>query len=606
MKKNNFRNIAIIAHVDHGKTTLVDAMLRQSGIFRDNQELQDRVMDSMDLEKERGITIAAKNTAIFYKDIKINIIDTPGHADFGGEVERGLNMVEGVLLLVDASEGPLPQTRFVLRKAMAKKLKVILVINKIDRKDARIDEVVNEVYDLFIDLGADHNQIEFPILYTIAREGIASKSLGDGSTDLHALFEAIIEHIPAPEGDDNMDPQFLVTNLDYDNYIGQVALGRVFNGKFELEKNYTVISGDTVTKGVRFSNFITYHGLGKKQVTTLEAGDIAAFSGFEAINIGDTIASNDNPVALPGIRVDEPTVSMIFYVNSSPLAGRDGKYLTTRHLKARLEHESFRNVSIKVEATERADAFKVSGRGEMQLGILIETMRREGYELMVSKPTIITKQIDGVLSEPVERVFFDIPEEYVGVVTEKMAKKKGKMENMKSSGSGRVGMEFLCSTRGLIGFRNQFLTDTRGLGVMNTLFEGYQEWAGVIKHRNSGVLVADRHGHSNSYAHLAMEDRGELFIQVGTEVYEGMIVGENNRDRDLDVNITKEKKLTNMRSSNSDQTVVLKVPRTLSMDQAIDFIAEDELVEVTPTVFRMRKMELDQNKRANLNKTGRD
>jgi GTP-binding protein len=603
MRKEKFRNIAIIAHVDHGKTTLVDAMLRQSGIFRENQEMQDRVMDSMDLEKERGITIAAKNTAVYYHDIKINIIDTPGHADFGGEVERGLNMVDGALILVDASEGPLPQTRFVLRKALAKKLSIILVINKIDRKDARIEEVVNEVYDLFIDLGADEKQIDFPIIYTVAREGIAYNNVGDSSSDLKPLFETIINYIPAPIGDDSKEPQFLVTNLDYDSYIGQVALGRMFNGKLEMSKPYALCSGDAAVKSVRLSAIFTFHGLNKKQVNEVEAGDIIAVSGVENISIGDTITSLENPVPLPGIKVDEPTVSMNFYVNSSPYAGREGKYLTTRHIKARLEHEAFRNVSIRVELTDRADAFKVSGRGELQLGILIETMRREGYELMVSKPNIITKEIDGKLCEPVERVFFDIPEEYMGVVTEKMAQRKGKMENMKHSGTGRVTLEYVCATRGIIGFRSQFLTDTRGLGVMNSIFEDYKEWVGNFKHRFNGVLVADRMGSSNSYAHLAMEDRGELFIEVGTEVYEGMIVGENNRDRDLDVNITKEKKLTNMRSSNSDQTIVLKVPRNLSLDEAIEFIADDELVEVTPKTFRMRKMELDQNKRAVLNKT---
>ncbi len=603
MLKENFRNIAIIAHVDHGKTTLVDAMLRQSGIFNGHQEIQDRVMDSMDLEKERGITIAAKNTAVYYNGIKINIIDTPGHADFGGEVERGLNMVEGVLLLVDASEGPLPQTRFVLRKALAKKLLVILVINKIDRKDARIEEVVSEVYDLFIDLGADHNQIEFPIIYTIATEGRAYKNIGDESGNLLPLFETIINSIPAPEGDDSLEPQFLVTNLDYDFYVGQIALGRMFNGKLELSKQYALCSGDKITRNIRFSNLFTYYGLGKKQVNEVEAGDIVAVSGVENVGIGDTITSQDRPMPLPGIRVDEPTVSMIFYVNSSPTAGRDGKYLTTRYIKSRLELESLRNVSIRVETTDRADAFKVSGRGELQLGILIETMRREGYELMVSKPNIITKTVNGKTQEPFERVFFDIPEEYVGVVTEKMSRKKGKMENLKHNGAGRVTLEYVCPTRGLIGLRSQFLTDTRGLGVINSLFEGYMDWAGTIRHRENGVLVADRAGKSNSYAHLAMEDRGELFLNVGTEVYEGMIVGENNRDQDLDVNITKEKKLTNMRSSTSDQTVVLKTPRILSLDEAIEFIAEDELVEVTPANFRMRKMEMEQNKRSAMNKT---
>ncbi len=603
MYKENFRNIAIIAHVDHGKTTLVDAMLRQSGIFNEHQEIKDRVMDNLDLERERGITIVAKNTAVYYHDIKINIIDTPGHADFGGEVERGLNMVEGVLLLVDASEGPLPQTRFVLRKALAKKLPVILVINKIDRKDARAAEVLNDVYDLFIELGANEKQIDFPVIYTVARVGAAYYKIGDESKNLIPLFDTILKAIPAPEADDNSIPQFLVTNLDYDFYIGQVALGRMFNGKLDAATPYSLISPVNPPRTVRLTSLFTFHGLQKKQVEQAEAGDIVAISGIENINIGDTITSLENPKPLPGIQVDEPTVSMIFYVNSSPFAGREGKYLTTRHLRARLELEALRNVSIKVSDTDRADAFKVSGRGELQLGILIETMRREDYELMVSKPTIITKTIDGKLCEPMERVFFDIPQEFVGVITEKMSQCKGKMMNMKSNGSGRVSVEYLCATRGMIGFRSQFLTDTRGLGVMNTLFEGYQEWAGNLRRRTSGVLVADRMGQSHSYAHLAMEDRGELFIQVGTDVYEGMIVGECNRDRDIDVNITKEKKLTNMRSSTSDQTVVLKVPRILSLDEAIEFIEDDELVEVTPTAFRMRKMELNQDKRAVLAKT---
>lgn len=603
MKKDHFRNIAIIAHVDHGKTTLVDAMLRQSGVFRDNETVRERVMDSMDLERERGITIAAKNTAVYYKDVKINIIDTPGHADFGGEVERGLNMVDGVLLLVDASEGPLPQTRFVLRKALAKKHRIILVINKIDRKDARIQEVVNEVFDLFIDLGADEHQINFPILYTVARDGVAHRKPDDDSKDLQPLFETIIGHFPGPEGDDDLEPQFLVTNLDYDSYIGQVALGRMFNGKLNMQKTYALCSEGMPARPVKLTSIFTFHGLGKRQADEVEAGDIIAVAGIENIGIGDTITSLENPMPLPGLKVDEPTVSMIFYVNSSPTAGREGKYLTTRHIKERLENESFRNVSIKIELTDRADAFKVSGRGELQLCILIETMRREGYELMVSKPTIITKQVDGVLLEPYERAFFDIPEEYIGVVTEIMSQKKGQMVNMKSSGTGRMALEYICSTRGLIGFRSQFLTDTRGLGVLNTLFEGYKEWAGPMKHRTNGVLVADRAGYSNNYAHLAMEDRGELFLNVGTEVYEGMIVGEHNRDRDIDVNITKEKKLTNMRSSNSDITIVLKTPRILSLDEAIEFISDDELVEVTPKNYRMRKMELDQNKRSVLAKT---
>ena len=599
------RNIGIIAHIDAGKTTTTERVLFYTGKTHRIGSVDDgtTVTDWMEQERERGITITAAAITANWGEYQINIIDTPGHADFGGEVERALNMVDGVVLLVDAAEGPLPQTRFVLRKALTRHLPVILVINKIDRKDARPAEVVSEVYDLFIDLGADDHQINFPTVYTVSRDGLAYYHLGETSANLQPLFETILSHIPGPEGKDDHEPQFLVTNLDYDSYIGQVALGRMFNGKLSMSGQYALVSGDVIRKNIKLTAMFTFHGLNKKPVTEVESGDVIALSGVEDIKIGDTITSMENPMPMEGIRVDDPTVSMIFYVNSSPFAGRDGKYLTTRHIKARLELEAFRNVSIRVEVTDRADAFRVSGRGELQLGILVETMRREGYELMVSKPTIITKTIDGNLFEPYERIFFDIPEEYTGVVTEKMAIRKGRMENMKPSGHGRVAMEFVCATRGIIGFRSQFLTDTRGLGVMNTLFEAYKEWAGPMKHRFNGVLVADRAGKSNSYAHLAMEDRGELFLDVGTEVYEGMIVGECNRDTDLDVNITKEKKLTNMRSSNSDQTVVLKVPRILSLDQAIEFIAEDELVEATPKFFRMRKMELNQDKRAVLNKT---
>jgi len=598
MRKEHFRNIAIIAHVDHGKTTLVDGMLRQSGIFRDNQEIKDRVMDSMDLERERGITIMAKNTAVWYKDIKINIVDTPGHADFGGEVERSLNLVDGALLLVDASEGPLPQTRFVLKKALAKKLPIILVINKIDRKAARIEEIVNAVYDLFIDLDADEDQIEFPILYTNARAGIAHREIGDDSKDLQPLFETIVSEIPGPEADDNEIPQFLVTNLDYDSYVGQIAVGRLSNGVLEMNKNYALCAEDGIRLGVRFSALYTFQDLSKKLVTRVEAGDIIAVSGVDGVNIGDTISSEENPKPLPRIHVDEPTVSMVFYVNNGPLSGREGKYLTSRHLKERLEKEMLQNVALRVEPMARADAFKVSGRGELQMAVLIETMRREGYEFMVSKPHVITKQEDGVTLEPIEYVFIDVPEEFVGIVTEKISRRKGRMVNMNNTGHGRVNLEFLIPARGLIGFRSQFLTDTKGTGVMNTLFEGYEPWFGPIPQRNSGALVADRPGRVTTYASLAMVDRGELFVEVGTEVYMGMIIGERNRTRDLDVNITKEKKLTNMRSSTSDATVTLRPPRLLSLDQSIEFIAEDELAEVTPQTIRLRKMELDPAKRA--------
>jgi len=592
MRKPNIRNIAIIAHVDHGKTTLVDAMLRQTGTFRANEEVAERIMDSMDLERERGITIMAKNTTILYGGVKINIVDTPGHADFGGEVERSLNMVDGAILLVDASEGPLPQTRFVVKKALARQLPMIVVINKIDRSDARIEEVVAEVYDLFIDLDANDRQIEFPILYTNAKRGIAHLKPGDASEDLRPFFEAICSAIPGPEADDSHVPQFLVTNLDYDPYVGQIAIGRLMNGVLEMNHTYALCGEETISPNVRFSVLYTFQGLHKKSVTSVEAGDIVALAGVEGISIGDTITAQENPVPLPRISVDEPTVSMIFYVNNSPFAGREGKYLTSRHLLERLEKESLRNVAIRLKTMERKDAFEVCGRGELQMAILIETMRREGYELMVSKPTVITKEVKGKTLEPVERVFIDIPEAFIGVVTEKLATRKGRMVNLVNKGSGRVNLEFLVPSRGLIGFRSHFLTDTKGSGVMNTLFEGYEPWFGPIPQRASGALLADRAGRVTPYASLAMADRGELFVEVGTDVYGGMIVGERNRAGDMGVNITKEKKLTNIRSSTSETTVALRPPRPLSLDQSIEFIAEDELVEVTPQSIRLRKMTL--------------
>ena len=601
MRKNTIRNIAIIAHVDHGKTTLVDGMLKQSGVFRAHQEVVERVMDSMDLERERGITIMAKNTAVWYGSTKINIMDTPGHADFGGEVERSLNLVDGAILLVDASEGPLPQTRFVLKKALAKSLPVILVINKIDRGDARIEAVVSEVYDLFIDLDASEEQIEFPILYTNAKKGVAHVKPGDDSTDLRPLFETILSRIPGPEGDDAGVPQFLVTNLDYDSYVGQIGIGRMMSGSLEMNRPYTLCGQDRNVPGVRFSALYSFHGLSKKQTDRVEAGDIIALAGVEGISIGDTITDLENPQPLPRIRVDEPTVSMVFYVNNSPFAGREGKYLTSRHLKDRLEREALRNIAIRVNPLPgRADGFEVCGRGELQMAILIETLRREGYEFMVSRPTALTKRENGKLLEPVERLFLDVPEEFTGVVTEKISSRKGRMMNLVNHGSGRVYLEFVIPARGLIGFRSHFLTDTKGTGVMNTLFEGYDAWAGPIPQRASGTLVADRVGRVTAYASFAMIDRGELFIEVGTEVYGGMIVGERNRAGDLDVNIVKEKKLTNMRSATSDATVTLRPPRLLSLDQSIEFIAEDELVEVTPENVRLRKMELDAGKRLSL------
>jgi GTP-binding protein len=593
MRKTNIRNIAIISHVDHGKTTLVDGMLRQTGTFNDHQILEDRVMDSLDLERERGITIMAKNTAIFYAGTKINICDTPGHADFGGEVERSLNMVDGAMLLVDASEGPLPQTRFVLKKALARRIPIVLVINKIDRPDARIEEVINEVYDLFIDLDATEEQIEFPILYTNAKIGVAHRKPEDESTDFKPLFETILTAIPGPEGDDEATPQFLVTNLDYDSYVGQIAIGRLMNGVLEMRQAYSLCGEKGVTPGIKFSAIYTFAGLKKVPVERVEAGDIVAFAGVSNLNIGDTVSSLENPQPLPRIRVDEPTVSMLFFVNNGPMAGREGRYLTSRHIRDRLEREILRNVALRVKPTERADSYEVCGRGELQMAILIETMRREGYEFMVSKPRVITRTEGDKILEPVERLFLDIPEAFVGVLTEKLAVRKGRMVNLVNKGSGRVNMEFIIPARGLIGFRSHFLTDTKGSGVMNTLFEGYEPWFGAIPQRVTGALVADRPGKVTAYAAFAMADRGELIVTPGTEVYGGMVVGERNRSIDLNVNIVKEKKLTNMRSSTSDQTVILRPARPMSLDQCIEFIAEDELVEVTPESIRLRKRDLD-------------
>ena len=603
MIKDQFRNIAIIAHVDHGKTTLLDGMLRQSGIFRENQEVEDRIMDNMDQERERGITIMAKNTTVRYRGVKINIIDTPGHADFGGEVERSLSLVDGALLLVDASEGPLPQTRFVVRKALAQSLPIILVINKIDRKDARIMEVINEVYDLFIDLGATEEQIEFPILYTNAKMGVAHREPDDDSGDLKPLFETILGEIPGPEADDENVPQFLVTNLDYDSFVGQLAIGRLVNGTLRMNQSYALYGENGDITETQFSALYTFEGLSRSKVDQVESGDIIAVAGPENMTIGDTITSLEHPKSLPRIRVDEPTVSMIFYVNDGPFSGREGEYLTARHLKNRLERETLRNVSLKIDPLENGDGFKVSGRGELQMAVLIESMRREGYEFMVSKPHVITKEdIDGELLEPVEELFIDVPEEYIGTLTEKLAQRKGLMTSLINHGNGRVDMEFDIPSRGLIGFRSDFLADTKGSGVMNTLFKGYEPWYGEIYQRETGALVADRPGTVTTYACLGMEDRGELFVEVGTEVYAGMVIGERNRRGDLEVNITKEKKLTNMRAAGSDATVTLQPPRKLSLENAIEFIAEDELIEVTPESIRLRKAELDANKRASQRK----
>ncbi len=597
MENKGIRNIAIIAHVDHGKTTLVDAMLRQSGIFRSNEEVEERVMDSIDLERERGITIMAKNASIEYQGIKINIVDTPGHADFGGEVERTLKMVDGVLLLVDASEGPLPQTRFVLKKALELKLPPILVINKIDRPDARIKEVLNEVYDLFIDLDADEAQLDFPVVYTNAKKGMAVLNPEDAgnAANLKPLFDLIINTVPPP-GDAGPILQVLVTNIDYSEYVGRLAIGRIFSGSLRSGSPVSVaISEGRIIKS-KATLIYAFKGLERVEVKQAFAGDIVAISGIEEINIGDTITDFDAPKALPRIKVDEPTISMVFSPNSSPFSGRDGKYVTSRNLRERLEKELLHNVSISVDF-ERADAFKVMGRGELQLAILIEMMRREGYEMSVAMPEVLTKTINGAVHEPVELLIVDVPEEFIGVVTEEVGRRKGRMVKMHSGGSGRTRLEYRIPSRGLIGFRSMFLTDTKGTGLLNHLFDGYEPWSGGIKKRQTGALVADRTGVTTTYALFHLQPRGGLFVTENTAVYEGMIIGENSREVDLDVNATKEKKLTNMRSAGADDALMLFPPRILSLEQSIEFIREDELVEVTPKSIRLRKKTLEASKR---------
>ena len=593
MPKDNIRNIAIIAHVDHGKTTLVDGLLQQSGTFSDHTVVEERVMDSGDLEKERGITITSKNTAIQYQDVKINIVDTPGHADFGGEVERSLNLVDGVLLLVDSSEGPLPQTRFVLKKALEKKLPVILVINKIDKPDARVEEVVQETYDLFIDLDANDEQIEFPIIYTNAKDGIAVNNINDDPKDLTPLFDLVINFFDGPDTTDISKTQFLVTNLAYDSYVVQVAIGRLDSGTLDINTKYSLCTENETKNNVKLSALYTFNGLDRKSVEVLESGDIIAIAGIEDINIGDTIADNENPEPLPRINIDQPTVSIFFNVNNSPFAGREGKYVTSRNLIERLEKEVLSNVSLHVSLTDKTDVFEVKGRGELQMAVLIETMRREGYEFMVSRPEVITIEKDNKKHEPVENVYIDIPDDYVGAVTKNLSSRKGKMTSLMNNGFGRTTLEFEIPSRGLIGFRNQFLTETRGAGIMNTLFDSYKEWFGDIPQRTSGVLVADRDGKVTSYASLAMADRGVLFVPPGTMVYKGMIVGERNNEGDLVVNITKEKKLTNHRASGSDDTIPLRPPQLMSLDQCLEFISDDEFVEVTPETIRLRKSNLN-------------
>src|SRR6516162_2275992 len=598
MPSDRFRNIAIIAHVDHGKTTLVDAMLRQSGIFRANEEVVERVMDSNDLERERGITILAKTTGIRYQGVKINIVDTPGHSDFGGEVERALKMVDGVVLLVDASEGPLPQTRYVLMKALEAKLPAIVVINKIDRPDARIQEVVNELFDLFIDLDATEEQLDFPIIYTNARAGIAKTSLEDDSaSDLRPLFEAIVNHIPGPPGDPAGTLQILVANLDYSDYLGRLAIARVFNGTLHIGDEVGIVKLDGALQKMKITKLYSFEGLKRVDETVGQPGDILAIAGVEGINIGETVTNPETPEPLARIQIDEPTIAMMFTINTSPFAGREGQYVTSRNLRERLEKELLTNVSIRVEQAGGPEAFRVMGRGELQLAILIETMRREGYELMVGKPEILTKTIDGQVNEPVEMLIIVCPEPYLGVVIEKLGGRKGKMVKMVNHGSGRVRLEFHVPTRGLIGLRSEILTDTRGTAIMNSLFHGYIEWQGDISMRPTGSLVADRQGKTTAYAIYNLQERGEIFITPGTEVYEGMIVGENAKAVDLDVNIIKEKKLTNMRSSTADEAIRLVPPKILNLEQAIEFIREDEFVEITPQTIRLRKKVLQANKR---------
>ncbi|MEV6211044.1 translational GTPase TypA [Kitasatospora sp. NPDC051914] len=621
--RNDIRNVAIVAHVDHGKTTLVDAMLKQAGAFAAHQQLDDRMMDSNDLEREKGITILAKNTAVKYhpKDggapITINIIDTPGHADFGGEVERGLSMVDAVVLLVDASEGPLPQTRFVLRKALTARLPVILCINKTDRPDARIDEVINETYDLFLDLDADEDQIEFPIVYACARDGVASLTKPENgtvpadSTSLEPFFSTILEHVPAPTYDDAAPLQAHVTNLDADNFLGRIALLRVEQG--ELRKGQTVawIKRDGSIQNVRISELLMTEALTRKPAEVAGPGDICAVAGISDIMIGETLADTENPIALPLITVDEPAISMTIGTNTSPLVGKGGsgkgadaksgakvdRKVTARQVKDRLDRELIGNVSLRVLDTERPDAWEVQGRGELALAILIETMRREGFELTVGKPQVVTREVNGKTHEPVERLTVDVPEEHMGAVTQLMGIRKGRMDNMSNHGSGWVRMEFVVPSRGLIGFRTEFLTNTRGTGIAHSIHEGYEPWFGALTTRNNGSLVADRAGVVTAFAMTNLQERGVLFTDPGTEVYEGMIVGENSRSDDMDVNITKEKKLTNMRSSTADVTESIVPPRKLSLEQSLEFCREDECIEVTPETVRIRKVVLDQKER---------
>lgn len=587
--RNDIRNIAIIAHVDHGKTTLVDGMLKQSGVFRANERVEERVMDSNDIERERGITILSKNTAVFYGDTKINIVDTPGHADFGGEVERVLKMVDGVLLLVDAFEGPMPQTRFVLKKALELKLKPIVVINKIDKQDARSNEVIDEVFELFLELGADDEQLDFPIVYCSARDGIAKYELEDESKDLKPLFDTIINHVPAPKGYKDEPLQMLVTTIDSNDYVGRIAIGKIERGRIKRNQQVAICGKDGSIRNGKIVTLYTFNGLKREEVEEAFFGDIVAVAGLPDINIGETIADAQNPEPLPFVEIDEPTISMTFSVNDSPFAGREGEYVTTRHLRDRLFKELETNVSLRVSETDSPDAFEVSGRGELHLSILIETMRREGYEFQVSRPRVIYKEIDGVLCEPIEHLTIDVPEEYVGVVIEKLGSRKAEMLNMTSAINGYVRLEFKIPARGLIGYRSEFLTDTKGNGIMNHIFYGYEPAKGDIPERNRGVLVAFETGEAVTYGLYNAQERGSLIIGPGTPVYQGMIVGICSRSEDIDVNVCKKKHVTNMRAAGSDEALRLTPPLEMSLEQCLEFIAGDELVEVTPKSIRMRK-----------------
>ncbi|WP_022835880.1 translational GTPase TypA [Salisaeta longa] len=599
MQQTNLRDIAIVAHVDHGKTTLVDAMLWQSGTFRDNEDVQERVMDSMDLEREKGITIMAKNTAVRYGEHKINIVDTPGHADFGGEVERTLRMVDGIMLLVDAAEGPLPQTRFVVQKALELELPAIVVLNKIDRKDARPDETLDAIYDLFIDLGADAEQIEFPVLYTIATEGRCTTNLDDDDawTDLHPLLDQILETVPPPAGDPSATLQVLVTSVQRDNYLGPVAVGRVEQGTLSNRQRVSLCHRDGSQETAEVTALFTYEGLQRVEADTAGPGDIVAVAGVEGIGLGESLSHPETPAPLDPVHVDEPTLSMAFRVNNGPLSGREGDYVTSRQLRDRLFDEARNNLAIRVEDTDAADTLLVYGRGELQMAILIEQMRREGYEFCVGMPQVITKTIDGQQMEPYEIAEVDIPETHMGVVMERLGERKGTMQHMVNNGTGRVRLTFRVPSRGLIGYRSKFLTDTKGTGLLTHRFEDFGPWAGEIPHRTTGALVADRQGKATGYALLNLQDRGTFFVAPGDAVYEGMIVGENNRPQDLDVNITKEKKLTNMRAAAGEELERLPPPRDLSLEEAIEFIRSDELIEITPKRFRLRKLYLDPHKR---------